>query len=76
MRGYPAFKFWIGLAMISCITIVVSLSGSSKPLRVESDAEAAICRDMAGEVLAGEASRFDYMATRCPARLLVSVEDA
>ena len=49
------------------------LNMSVKP---ENDAEATVCRDMARNVLAGEASRFDYMATRCSAQFLVPAEDA
>ena len=41
-----------------------------KPPRAEREAEETVCREMAGEVLSGEASRFDYMATRCSARFL------
>ena len=41
----------------------------------EKAAEATICQEMASQVLSGEASRFDYMATRCSARFLVPAEE-
>ncbi len=46
-----------------------------KPLKAEREAETTVCREMASQVLSGDASRFDYMATRCSAQFLVPVEE-
>lgn len=43
---------------------------SEKRKKAEQAAEETICRELAAEVQAENASRFDYMATRCSARLL------
>ena len=76
MPGKSSSIFWIGMLTALSVGVGVLLTAGTKPLRAENDAEATICRDMADEVLDGEASRFDYMATRCPADLLVPAGDA
>ena len=35
-----------------------------------------VCGGLVDQVLAGEATRFDYMATRCPAWMLIDAEEA
>lgn len=35
-----------------------------------------VCGDLAGRVVAGDATPFDYMATRCPARTLTNAQAA
>lgn len=76
MLGKSSSIFWLGMLTALSVGVGVLLTAGTKPLRAKNDAEAAICRDMADEVLDGEASRFDYMATRCPAGLLVPAGDA
>ena len=59
----------------SIFTMAFMFNLDDKPLKAEREAETTVCREMAGEVLEGGASRFDYMATRCSARFLVPVEE-
>jgi len=70
MLNDPSSRFWLGVLALLSVSIGVLLMASTQPLRAENDAEAAICRGLADDVLAGEATRVDYMATRCPAGLL------
>lgn len=44
---------------------------TEKKEKAEQEAERLICEKMATDVIAGTASRFDYMATRCSAQLLM-----
>lgn len=64
MDGYILFAF----GMVALALVAVSLPDTS---RSERQAETLVCREMAKEVLAGNASRFDYMAIRCKAQFLV-----
>ena len=41
----------------------------------ERRAEELVCHALAHDVRSGTADRFDYMATRCPARLLIGQKE-
>lgn len=69
-------KFWLGMLTLLSISVAVMLTISTKWIRAENATKATVCQEMADEVLAGGASRFDYMATRCSADLLVQAEEA
>lgn len=68
--------FWLGMLTLLSISVAVMLTVSTKWIRTENAAKATVCQEMADDVLAGDASRFDYMATRCSADLLVQAENA
>lgn len=75
MLNDPSSRFWLGMLTLLSVSIGVLFMASTQPLRAENESEAAICRGLADDVLAGEATRFDYMATHCPAELLSSAGD-
>ena len=62
------------LFLIVVVSLGVVIGVTPFPLenrkKAERAAEETICRELAAEVRAGSASRFDYMATRCSSRLL------
>ena len=60
------------LAFVLGVTIGLMPFPSEKSQKAEQDAENEVCAEMAAEVKVGTATRFDYMATRCPALLLAS----
>ena len=59
---------------------VIVLSGGALVLHHLTDpgqrAFREVCGGLVDQVLAGEATRFDYMATRCPAWMLTDAEEA
>ena len=63
------------VVIASIFTMAFMFNLDDKPLKAEREAEETVCREMANQVLGGEASRFDYMATRCSARFLVPAEE-
>ena len=63
---YLAFPVAVGL-----LYLAVFVDLRTDP---ERQAEAEICAALAAEVQSGTSTRFDYMATRCPARLLTVAE--
>ena len=75
----PALGISISINILTLAVVIFALAFmfglDDKPLRAEGEAEETVCRDMANQVLSGEASRFDYMATRCSARFLVPAEE-
>lgn len=75
----PILGISISITILTVAVVIFALAFMAglddKPLRAEREAEETVCREMAGQVLSGEASRFDYMATRCSARFLVPAEE-
>ena len=64
---------FVVLAGVTLVVLVLVLDAITNP---ESRAFRMVCRDLADQVWSGEATRFEYMATRCPAWMLVDGENA
>ena len=74
----PSVRIW--RPSITCLTLPLSVGLLFLVIFVdlrtdpERQAEAEVCAALAAEVQGGTSTRFDYMATRCPARLLTVAE--
>ena len=70
LKPHWAFFFLLP-ALLGLGTLALFVDGRTNP---EARAFRTVCSDLAAEVADGSASRFDYMATRCPARWLTDAE--
>ena len=71
-------RIWRSWMLYAAIPVAIVLVYSIVILDVMTDperqAQRAVCAALAAEVRNGTATRFDYMATRCSAQLLTTIE--
>ena len=75
MQNVAPYIFILFAMIVFAIFFYLELEIGAGSSRAERNAEAAVCSAMASQVLSGEVSRFDYMATRCSAQFLVPAKE-
>ena len=71
LKEHVAFVVLLGVVALSCGALVLH-----NLIDPGQSAFRQVCGGLIDQVLAGEATRFDYMAARCPAWMLVDAEEA
>ena len=69
-----AFLGTLGVIVGTMLGTVIAAEAKRLPYP-ERRAEELVCRALSQDVRSGTANRFDYMATRCPARLLIGQKE-